>query len=154
APILDMPSFNSADQVTLSWTASDEPPVTNYRIFRATTATVQTSGTPYATVDTSSHSWSDTSTTDGTHYFYVVQAYFTGGRPEANTVKVTPNPPDAVTNLTATPDTGKITLSWDAVDSSATQLQIYRSDTAGQLGSMQAALPTNKLKFTDDGLND
>src|SRR4029077_14954467 len=62
---------------------------------------------------------------------------------------ITPNPPAAVQDLAAAPESGKVTLTWGTVDSHATSLEIYRSDSAVQLGDMQAALPPNKLKYID-----
>ena len=70
-------------QVTLSWYApAGGATATNYKIYRSTSAGVSTSGTPLATVTTTSYT--DTSVSNGTSYHYAVIAENSTGEAEAS----------------------------------------------------------------------
>ena len=94
APVVTS-STNSHGVVGLSWTASNEPPVTSYRIYRGV-GSASPSGAVYDTVSSGTHSWSDTGTglgsDGGTTYTYIVQAFWAGGHANSNMVTETPKP--------------------------------------------------------------
>jgi hypothetical protein len=66
----------SGGGVRLAWTeaASIGSPISQYRIYRNTTPSVDTSGSPYATTASGTTSYTDSSTTRGSTYYYVVVA--------------------------------------------------------------------------------
>jgi hypothetical protein len=114
-------------QVSLSWTASAG--ATSYTVLRATT-----SGGPYSSVATgvTATSYTDTTVTNGTTYYYVVQAVNTSGASGNSTqASATPTgPPAAPTNLTATAGNSQVSLSWTA-SAGATSYTVLRATTSG-----------------------
>ena len=85
--------------VTLSWTASAG--AISYNVGRSTT-----SGGPYATVGTpTGTTFTDTSVTNGTTYFYVVNAANTSGD-SANSTQVSATPSGSIPNVTVTINPG------------------------------------------------
>jgi hypothetical protein len=150
APVVDPPTIDNLGDVKLTWSASNDGTVTSYKIFRSTSSSVAlTGGNLVGTVGSSLHTWQDNVTVNGTKYYYVVQAYYAGGHAESGTVNATPNPPTAVSNLVATGTVDSISLTWDTVDSNATSLEIFRSSTAGVLGTSLTPLADNLLTYVD-----
>src|SRR5262245_17113899 len=85
--------------VTLSWTASAG--AISYNVGRSTI-----SGGPYATVGTpTGTTFNDTTVTNGTTYFYVVNAANTAGN-SANSTQVSATPSGSVPNVTVTINPG------------------------------------------------
>jgi fibronectin type 3 domain-containing protein len=126
--------------VTLSWSASTG--ATAYDVKRATT-----DGGPYTqlaqlTAPTSSQ-YTDSSVTNGTTYYYVVQTLTAAGS-SANSAQVSATPsapggsPAVPANLTATPGNAVVTLAWSA-SAGATGYNVKRATTSGgpytQLGA-------------------
>jgi fibronectin type 3 domain-containing protein len=110
-------------RVNLSWTAVSG--ATSYTVLRGTAT-----GGPYSTTVISgltATNYSNTGLTNGTAYYYVVQAVSAGGTSvNSNQASATPNTALAApTNLVATGQTGQVTLSWTAV-SGAVGYNIYR----------------------------
>jgi hypothetical protein len=82
-------------QVTLSWSSSTG--AVSYNVERSTT-----SGGPYTTVGTpTAISFTDTSVTNGTTYFYVVNAANLGGA-SRNSTQVSATPSGSISNVTVT----------------------------------------------------
>ena len=138
APVVTS-STNSHGVVGLSWTASNEPPVTSYRIYRGV-GSASPSGAVYDTVSSGTHSWSDTGTglgsDGGTTYAYIVQAFWAGGHANSNMVTETPEPnlPGAVDLQVEAGEGDSVDLSWTAADDLTQSLTVYLSDTAGDIG--------------------
>jgi fibronectin type 3 domain-containing protein len=116
-------------QVALSWTASSG--ATSYNVLNSTT-----SGGPYTTVATgvSSTSYTNTGLTNGTTYYFVVQAvnsYGTSGNSNQASATPTSGAPAPPTGLSATTaSTSQINLSWTA-SSGATSYNVLNSTTSG-----------------------
>ena len=114
-------------QVSLSWTAS--PGATSYNVLRSIT-----SGGPYGNIATgvTTPSYTDTTVTNGTIYYYVVQAVNSSGTSgNSNQASATPTtPPAAPTVLTALPGNNLVALKWIA-SSGATSYNVLRSTTNG-----------------------
>ncbi|GAH79267.1 unnamed protein product, partial [marine sediment metagenome] len=74
------------DGIRLTWTASSpETDVSQYNIYRATTSGGQNYSSPTYTVSAGTTTYTDTSTTDGITYYYVVRAQDAAGNIETNT---------------------------------------------------------------------
>lgn len=115
-------------QVTLTWTASVG--ATSYAVKRATSP-----GGPYTVINPSvaGTSFVDTTVTNGIAYSYIVTASNGGGESGASgeAPPATPAPPPAApTNVTATPGSGTITISWTGSDG-ATSYTLKRSTAPG-----------------------
>src|ERR1700744_5083614 len=103
--------------VTLTWTASEG--ATGYNVKRATS-----DGGPYIQLAELSaptaNGYTDSSVTNGTTYYYVVQTLTAAGS-SANSAQVSATPgapggsPAAPTNLTATAGNAMVSLTWTAV---------------------------------------
>ncbi|MEO6713038.1 MAG: Ig-like domain-containing protein, partial [Mycobacteriales bacterium] len=92
APVVTPSAGNGV--VSLSW--GGVAGVTGYNVFRSTTSTVNTTGTPLngATKITGT-SYTDTAVVNGTTYYYVVQAVGSNGlTTNSAVVSATPNPPN------------------------------------------------------------
>jgi hypothetical protein len=152
APVVTS-STNSHGVVGLAWSASNEPPVTSYRIYRGVSS-ASTSGAVYDTVPSGTHTWSDPGTglgSDGTTtYAYIVQAFWAGGHANSNMVTETPEPslPGAVQDLQAEAGKGgSVHLSWTAADDLTQSLTVYLSNTPGDIGD--ALVPTLDASVTE-----
>ena len=64
--------------MTLSWTANSEPDIAGYRVYRATSTPVPTTGNGLSASLITSPSYVDTTAVNGTAYSYVVVAVDTG----------------------------------------------------------------------------
>ena len=116
------------------------------------------SGGPYVTVGCSAGtSFVDTGLTNGTTYYYVVSATYTGGPvaggASANSSQVSATPqaatPQPPTGLTATPGNTQVSLSWTA-SSGATSYNVKRSTVSG--GPYTTVGSTGATSFTNTGL--
>lgn len=125
---LDAPASPAATvtngAVDISWQAVSG--ATGYKVYRGTVsgtlATKTLIGSPYG------NAWRDVTAAAGTAYYYQVTAVGASGEstPSAEVGAVlTPSP---VTGLTATPGTGQVTLSWNAV-SGADSYNVYHYTT-------------------------
>src|SRR3954464_4823758 len=111
--------------VALTW--SSVSGATSYNVKRSTTT-----GTETTIASPGTNSYDDTSTANGTTYFYVVSAINAGGE-GANSSEVSATPqaaPLAPTGLTATPGDSHIALAWNA-SVGATTYTVARGTTPG-----------------------
>src|SRR5262249_60611756 len=120
-------------QVALAWPGSGR--AKGYHVKRA-----NVSGGPYVTVACpTTTSYVDTGVTNGTPYYYVVSAWFSGnpnaGGESADSSEASatpkPPPPPAPTGLTATAGNGQVALAWSA-SAGATNYQVKRAPASGE----------------------
>jgi len=152
--------------IKLTWTASSpETDVSQYNIYRATTSAGQDYSSTTYTVSAGITTYTDTSTTDGQTYYYVVRAQDAAGNIETNTNEVsatasgTGSP--APTNLSAAAIAGgSIKLTWTASspETNVAQYNVYRATTSGgqdynsSLASVSAGTTTYTDTTTTDGV--
>jgi len=151
APPTGLSATPASGQVSLSWAASVG--ASGYQVKRSTV-----NGGPYVMVGCAAGtSFVDTGLTNGTTYFYVVAATYTGG-PVAgggsdNSSQVSATPQGAVpappTGLSATPGNTQVSLSWTA-SSGATSYNVKRSTTSG--GPYTTVGSPTGTSFTNTGL--
>ncbi|MBI4728403.1 MAG: fibronectin type III domain-containing protein [Acidobacteria bacterium] len=148
---------SAAGQISLTWspppTNSHSYPITEYRIFRATTPGSEVLLTQLGNVGT----YTDSGLTPGTRYYYrvaAVDAVWVGVM-SAEVSAVPLSPPDAPAGLTATPGQGQIALSWTAPafdgGSVITEYRLYRGTAPGS-ETLQGALLPGATSFTDTSL--
>lgn len=128
-------------QVTLSWTAAAG--ARSYNIYRSTNA-----GLPGSKIGSSSTTeYIDAAVVNGTAYFYQVTADNAAGEGAASAQSpgVTPAVPVATpaapTGVSAVAGNGQVTVNWTAV-TGATSYNVYRSTSAGSLGSKVGSIST------------
>jgi len=115
--------------VSLSWTASSG--ASSYNVLRSTT-----NGGPYGTIATgvTTTSYADTGLTNGTTYYYVVQAVNSvGSSPSSNQASATPSScalPAPPTGLSASAGNRQVSLSWTS-SSGAASYKVKRSTSSG-----------------------
>jgi|GEM_PF-2059937 len=90
--------------IKLTWTASSSSDVVQYNIYRATSSGGQSYTSPTYTVSSGTITYTDTATTDGVTYYYVVRAQDAAGNIETNT-----NEASATAGITTGPSFGSIT---------------------------------------------
>jgi fibronectin type 3 domain-containing protein len=122
----------------LSWAANTESDLAGYNVFRGTT-----SGGPYTKINSSlvtSPSYNDTGLTNGTKYFWVVQAVDTSNNSSGNSNEAsgTPTagpdvtPPAAPKNLAAAAGDASVGLNWTAnTESDLAGYNVFRGTTSG-----------------------
>ena len=109
-------------QISLSWNSAGG--ATSYNVKRSTT-----SGAETTIASPGTNSYNDTTTTDGTPYFYVVSAVGAGGE-GSNSAEVTATSMAAPTGLAPTPGNAHVVLNWNSV-AGATGYNVKRSTTTG-----------------------
>ncbi len=123
---------DNGGSVSLNWTASAATDLSTYRIYRGTATFTDVTGlTPLATSNTISYT--DTTSVDGTNYFYAVTAVDFGGNENKTVTPVGPVQsrddlgPASVTNFVATPGDLSTNLSWiNPADASYVGTRIVR----------------------------
>ena len=141
--------------VTLSWQASVGTVPITYNVFRGPAAGAE-GGTPIATGVTGT-SFSDTGVTNGTTYFYVVNAVnslgTSGGSNEVSATPAAPTPPSVPTGLSAMGGVSQVSLSWSASTGTAPiTYSVFRGTTAGGEGATAVATGLTGASFKDSGL--
>jgi hypothetical protein len=133
-------------RVTLSWTASTN--TTSYNILRSTTS----GGEQVIQSGITSTTYSDTTVTNGTTYYYEVQAVNGSQTSNPSTeISITPqSAPIGPTNVVATAGNNNVVLTWTA-STNATSYNIYRSQSPGQ-GPFLASSSTTS--YTDTTAQD
>src|SRR4051794_1092099 len=141
-------SANAGDgRIDLSW--NNVGGASEYRIYRGTT-----SGCCYSFLTSTSNTlFTDTSVSNGTTYYYVVQAHNTvGDSGYSSQAFGTPTSgvsvPPAPSGLSASGGDGRVELSWSA--GSTNEFQVYRSTSAGCCYSFLSFASTNR--YTDTGV--
>ena len=151
--------------IKLTWTASSSGDVDKYNIYRATISGGENYSSATYQVSSGIVTHTDTSTTDGVTYYYVVRAQDAAGNIETNTTEVSATAsgtgPPAPTNLTATAIVGgSIKLTWipSSPETNVAQYNIYRATESGQedytssLASVLAGTATYTDTTTTDGV--
>ncbi len=154
----------AAGSIKLTWTASSSGDVDKYNIYRATISGGENYSSATYQVSSGIVTYTDTSTTDGVTYYYVVRAQDAAGNIETNTTEVSATAsgtgPPAPTNLTATAIAGgSIKLTWTASSSGdVDKYNIYRATESGEedytssLASVSAGTATYTDTTTTDGV--
>ncbi len=150
--------------IKLSWTASSpESDVAQYNIYRATISGAQNYSSPTYTVTVGTATYTDTATTNGQTYYYVVRAQDVAGNIETNTNEVSATAsgtgPPAPTNLSATAIAGgSIKLTWTASspETNVAQYNIYRATSSGgqDYTSSLASVSSGTATYTDTTTTD
>jgi fibronectin type 3 domain-containing protein len=134
--------------VSLTWAASSD--TTNYNVQRSTT-----SGGPYAIIASpAAASYTDSGLTNGTTYYYVVNAANSAGEsansPQASAKPTAPESAPAVpTGLQATAGHSQVSLSWNA-SSGATNYNVKRSTASG--GPYTTISSASTTSYTDSSV--
>src|SRR6266540_3402182 len=83
-----------SNSVRLNWTANSESDLASYRVYRGTSSPVATGGAPLASVAAPATTYLDTTSANGTTYYYALTAVDTSGNPSAasNEASATPQP--------------------------------------------------------------
>jgi fibronectin type 3 domain-containing protein len=151
APPASVSAVAAYGQVSLSWPSSVG--ASKYRVKRS-----RTSGGPYTGIACpTGTSYVNTGLTNGTTYYYVVSASFTGGpvaggeSADSTEASATPQalPPAAPTGFTATPGNGLVTLRWTA-SLGATSYRVKRATVSG--GPYTTVGSPTTTSFTNTGL--
>ncbi|KAA1425033.1 hypothetical protein FE697_003850 [Mumia zhuanghuii] len=143
-------------EVALTWTASPEPDVAGYRVYRSLSADVPTTGTGIARL-LPTPAYTDRDVANGTTYYYAVVAVDTHGNVSAPSASVaaTPadqTPPAAPTGLVAVVVDGLVALDWaDSTEPDLDHYAVYRSvvGTGGPLAGEAPLAEVDESAYAD-----
>jgi fibronectin type 3 domain-containing protein len=151
APPASLTATPGSGQVSLSWLPSVG--ASGYHLKRS-----NVSGGPFVTVACMAEtSYIDPGLSNGTTYYYVVSAYFTGGPDaggeSANSSQASATPQGSMplppTGLTATSGNGQVSLAWVA-SSGATSYRVKRATVSG--GPYTTIASPTTTSYTNTGL--
>ncbi len=141
------------NQISLTWSVPySNGQVSGYNIYRSAG---NTNDFTYYT-ETSNNWYTDTSVSGGTtYYYYIVAMNGSGQSGQSNTASAAPyspnSIPNAVTNLSASPASNSINLTWSYSGSDqAAYYKIYRGTGNGNLG-YYASTNGNTASYSDNG---
>ena len=125
--------------ILLTWTpSSPETNVSHYNIYRAIVSGEQDYVSPIASVPPGTDTYTDSATTHGITYYYVVRSLNRSGAMETNTNEAIATadaaPPPSPSGLTAAPISGDgVQLTWTASspETDVSQYNIYRATSSG-----------------------
>ncbi len=150
--------------IQLNWAlSSPETDVAQYNIYRATTSGGQDYNSPLTNVSTGISTYTNTTTTDGETYYYVVRAQDAVGNTETNTNEASATAdataPPSPTNLAATAVVGSgIRLNWTPSfpESDVAQYNIYRATSSGDqsYSSPTYTASAGSISYTDTSVSD
>ena len=144
APTVSVTNVSSTGKIKLSWKAVDG--AEEYKVYRSTSK----SGTYKRLTTTSGTSLTNTSAKAGTQYYYYVVAVDGNGKEseKSNIVTRTCDLPRPELKISVVASTGKLKLSWGAIDG-ATEYELYRSTDGGKNYKLLKA--TTKTSLTHTG---
>lgn len=154
----------TAGSIKLDWTlSSPETDVAQYNIYRAITTLGQWYDTPFANVSVGISTYTDTATTDGVTYYYVVRAQDAVGNNETNineaSATADATAPPAPTGFSATAVVGSgIRLDWtpSSPETDVSQYNIYRATSSGgqSYTSPTYTASTGNISYSDISVSD
>jgi len=157
APTLTKASPGNAT-VSLAWSppsSNGGSPITNYRIYRATSAGAETLLATLGDVS----SYTDTGLTNGLAYYYVISAVnATGESGRSNELRAGPaTVPGAPTLNSATAGNASVTLSWSKPTATGgtaiTSYKVYRSTASGGQTVLVTTLASTATAYTDTAVS-
>lgn len=154
----------TAGSIQLNWTlSSPETDVVQYTIYRAINSGEQNYASPVTNVSAGISTYTDTTTSDGETYYYVVRAQDAVGNTESNTNEASATAdataPPAPTNLVAIAVVGSgIQLNWtpSSPETDVSQYNIYRASSLGgqNYSSPTYTVSTGNISYTDTSVSD
>ena len=148
APV-DLAATATHDSVTLTWRASDDSPVTGYRVLRRTPPDQQELAVHVEDTGTTTTYLDTTDVAAGTKYIYRVQAINNAGVGAASKPAQVTTAAPAPLGLAATATHNSVTLTWRAPDGvPVTGYRILRrvaqlEDTLGHIADVAATVTTH-----------
>jgi len=135
--------------VSLSWNPS--PTATSYNVLQSTTSGAES----LIAAGLTTTNYTDSSVSDGTKYYYVVQAVL-GSSTSTNSAEVSATPsappaPPAPTGLNATPGDNTVSLTWNA-SAGATSYNVLQGTSSG--GESVIATGVTGTGYTDNSVSD
>ena len=148
-------------EVTLHWNTVTASDLQAYRVYRATSTSIEDISSRNPVSSLSDTSFTDTGLTNGTEYSYVVTAVDDAGNESTPSDAVEKIPaasdsaPSAPTGLTGTSGDTEITLNWDEVTAGDLQhYNVYRgtSSSVTEIDGQDPVSTSSTESFTDTGL--
>ena len=140
APTVKVSGISSTGKNKVSWGAVDG--AVEYKVYRATSKT----GNYSLKTTTASLSWTDTTAKAGTTYYYKVKACGSNGAADSAYSAIVSRTCDLARPVVTTSNvasSGKIKLSWDAIDGAA-KYQVYRATSKnGEYTSVKTTTGTS-----------
>ena len=143
APVVKSSNKTSTGKISLSWEEVDG--AVKYEVYRATSK----NGTYKLMKTTTSTSYTNTSATAGKYYYYYVRAISAGGKyADSSIVGRTCDLAQTTVTLSNVASSGKIKVSWEAVEG-ATKYEVYRATS--KTGTYKLMKTTTSTSYTNTG---